>query len=132
MKNKILVSTSILMMLIFTNSCGQENRKVQVVKPSKFEAILKSDPNVVLLDVRTPEEFEKGNITNSTNIDFYADDFSKKIAELDKDKTYLIYCRSGNRSNKTALMLNENGVRNVFDLDGGINAWQAAGLPVKK
>ena len=132
MKNRILSTTFFLVILVLTNSCGQENKKIQVVKPAKFEAMLKSDPNLVLLDVRTPEEYENGIIANSINIDFYADDFSKKIAELDKDKTYLVYCRSGSRSNKTALMLNEKGVKNVFDLDGGIQAWQAAGLPVKK
>ena len=132
MKNRILSTTFFLVILVLTNSCGQENKKIQVVKPAKFEAMLKSDPNLVLLDVRTPEEYAGGAIANSINIDFYAEDFSDKIAKLDKDKTYLVYCRSGNRSNKTAVMLSEKGVKNVFDLDGGTQAWKEAGFPLKK
>ena len=131
MKKKIIGSLFMLIVFVLTNSCGQENKNIQVIKPAKFEAIMKSDPNAVLLDVRTREEYKSGTIAKSVNIDFYADDFAKQIAKLDKDKTYLVYCRSGKRSNKTAGMMIEQGFKNVFDLDGGIISWKAAELPVE-
>lgn len=131
MKKQIIGSLFILMVLVLTNSCGQDNKNIQIVKPAKFEAMLKSDPNIVLLDVRTQEEYNSGAIAKSVNIDFYADDFATTISKLDKSKTYLVYCRSGKRSNKTANMLSKQGCKNIFDLDGGITAWTEARLPVE-
>ena len=59
-----------------------------------------NSPDVVILDVRTPEEFAKEHIENAINLDYYSQTFRDELNNLDKDKTYLIYCRSGNRSGK--------------------------------
>jgi rhodanese-related sulfurtransferase len=70
--------------------------------------------------VRTPEELSGGVIGHPINIDIYSHDFSQKINELDKKKTYLVYCRSGNRS-KTALeIMKQLGFENVYEIDCGI------------
>jgi rhodanese-related sulfurtransferase len=84
----------------------------------------------VLLDVRTPGEFTTGTIKGSRNLDFNSPDFEEQIAKLDKSKTYLVYCRSGNRSGQALPMLEKLKLSKLYHLDGGIKAWKGAGNPV--
>jgi len=86
----------------------------------------------VILDVRTPEEYEGGRIEGSENIDYYGDEFRERIEILDKDRTYLVYCRSDNRSGRVLKLMNDLGFRRVYNLIGGIARWQNEGLPVTK
>ncbi len=83
----------------------------------------------VIIDVRTPEEFTDGHIAGAIVIDFYSMSFRNGLDVLDKDKTYLIYCRSGNRSGQARDIMEELGFKEVYDLGGGIVAWINAGLP---
>lgn len=84
-----------------------------------------SEANVVLVDVRTPQEVADGYIPGATVfMDFYADDFQSKIKTLDKSKTYVMYCRSGGRSGKAAQFMVENGFNAVYNLEGGISNYQ--------
>ena len=85
--------------------------------------------DLVILDVRTPEEFAAGHVDGAIMIDFYAADFEDRVAELDPDVPYLLYCNSGNRSGQTVPLLHELGFNDVADVDGGIQAWMANGLP---
>ncbi|NND75776.1 MAG: rhodanese-like domain-containing protein [Ilumatobacter sp.] len=86
--------------------------------------------DLVILDVRTPEEFAEGHIDGAVMIDFYRADFADELAKLDPDVPYVLYCRSGNRSGQTAAMMDQLGFESVQDVDGGILAWQQAGLPL--
>jgi rhodanese-related sulfurtransferase len=92
-----------------------------------FEKGLKNDPNAVLLDVRSPEEFAETKIAGAANLDFYSDNFEQKLADWDKSKAYYVYCHSGSRSSKTAQMMNRMGFTKVYNLNGGIVAWKASG-----
>ncbi|MCD5381549.1 MAG: rhodanese-like domain-containing protein [Candidatus Pacebacteria bacterium] len=84
----------------------------------------------VVLDVRTLGEYKEQRVTeDATLIDFYANDFKQQLSKLDKSKNYLIYCRSGNRSGQTVNIMEELGFESFYDLQGGINAWNQAGLP---
>lgn len=78
----------------------------------------------VILDIRTPTEFNKGHIEKAKNIDYIADTFEEEIAKLDKDKPYLLHCRSGGRSNESLIIFKKLGFRNIYHLDGGIIAWE--------
>lgn len=101
------------------------------VTPTDAAAIATDPPDdLVVLDVRTEEEFAVGHLDDAVMLDFYRTDFTDRLAELDPDVPYLLYCRSGNRSGQTLAIMEELGFRDVADLDGGIVAWQAAGLPV--
>lgn len=84
----------------------------------------------VILDVRTPGEFAEGHIAGATNIDYYAPDFKQRIAALEKKNTYLLVCRSGNRSGKTAPLMTANGITNVVNMKGGMMGWEFDRLPV--
>ena len=91
---------------------------------------LQDDPEFVLLDIRTPAEVEAGHISGAINLDFYGPAFRDNLTALDRDKIYLIYCRSGNRSGQAFDMMEELGFERVHDLGGGIKQWMAAGYPV--
>lgn len=85
----------------------------------------------ILLDIRTREEYAAGHINNSQQIDYYQTQaFSNYLDTLDKNKKYLIYCRSGNRSNTALNLMQRKGFKHVYELSGGYNAWVAAGLPI--
>ncbi len=104
---------------------------VRVVAADDAAAIHESRPaDLVVLDVRTPEEFQQGHLAGSIMLDFYSPDFQAQIAELDRDVPYLLYCRSGNRSGQTRALMESLGFSDVADLDGGILSWLESGYPI--
>jgi len=143
MKNKLAVIAFIFAIglaiyggrtLLTPKTCGAACEvKVESSTVSAVEFAQKSkEGDVVMLDVRTPSEFEQGHIKGARNIDFNNQtSFAKEIADLDKSKTYLVYCRSGNRSAQAQKMMQELGLSTV-NLSGGIGAWQRAGLAIEK
>ncbi len=86
---------------------------------------------VIVLDLRTPEEFAASHIAGATNIDFNATNFQKAIAALDKNQTYLVHCASGNRSTRALPKFEQLEFKSLYHLDGGLKAWQKAKLPVE-
>lgn len=101
-----------------------------LLSPSEFEEKI-SDADSLVLDVRTLGEYQEQRITeDATLIDFYADNFKQQLSTLDKNKNYLIYCRSGNRSGQTIKIMEDLGFKTFYELEGGINAWGQSGLTV--
>ena len=91
---------------------------------------MEDNPSFVLLDIRTPAEVEAGHISGAVNLDFYSPTFEQGLEALDRDKTYLIYCRSGNRTGQARAMMVGLEFSTVYDLDGGINAWNNVSYPM--
>ena len=89
-----------------------------------------TETNVVVLDVRTPEEIAEGFIEGAQFIDFYREEFKIEIESLDKEFAYAVYCRSGKRSGKAIEIMQEVGFHNLFNLDGGIIDWANMGMPL--
>ena len=86
---------------------------------------LKNDNNAIVIDVRTPEEFEDGYIENAVNIDiFKGQGFVYLIEELDQSKNYYVYCKAGSRSEQACKVMNQLGIENTYNLVGGIMQWQ--------
>lgn len=81
--------------------------------------------NPIILDVRTPQELSEGVITNYRQINYFNTSFKEEIAGLEKSKTYLVYCRAGNRSSKVCKLMVKMGFERVLNLKGGIQAWNA-------
>ena len=89
-----------------------------------------AEANVVVLDVRTPAEFAEGHLANAINIDFQSGNFETDISKLDKGTTYAVYCRSGNRSGQAVKVMADLGFTDLYDMDGGVIDWAAAGKPL--
>jgi rhodanese-related sulfurtransferase len=106
-------------------------RDFQHVDAKQAHALI-ADKKVLVLDIRTPGEFSKGRIAGAKNIDFQAADFEQRIDELDKTKSYLVHCASGGRSSRSLLLFKKHEFRSIYHLDGGIKAWEKAGLPTEK
>ncbi len=92
----------------------------------------KDNPDFVILDVRTESEYNSGHIENAVNIDYYADDFEETLNTFDKNKTYLIYCRTGSRSAAVMKIMEKLEFTEVYNMQGGINKWQSEDYPVVK
>jgi rhodanese-related sulfurtransferase len=93
--------------------------------PADFKKEIEATENAVVLDVRTPAEIAAGKIDGAIELDFFAADFANKILELDKSKTYFVYCRSGNRSGQACAFMAQNGFPTPVNLQGGMGAWEA-------
>ena len=92
---------------------------------SSWERQASSDKKAIILDVRTPEEFEISRIPSSKNIDFYnPQNFMLEIEKLEKDNNYYIYCRTGVRSANSCALMKELEFKNTFNLVGGIVQWK--------
>lgn len=90
----------------------------------------KNNPDFVLIDVRTKEEFNIGHIEGAEMIDIYLPDFKARISKLDRNKKYLVYCRTARRSAEAAKLMKDLGFSEVYDMAGGITEWSTAKLPV--
>jgi phage shock protein E len=89
-----------------------------------------AEAGVITLDVRTPGEFAEGHVEGARLIDFQSGNFENEIATLDKNATYAVYCRSGNRSGQAVKVMQDAGFTNVFNMNGGVIDWANAGLPL--
>ena len=112
-------------------ACGGDSTtaSIELVAAADAASTIEST-DVVVLDVRTPEEFAAGHIDGAVNIDFYAADFQMQLGELDRNASYVMYCRSGNRSATTATIMRGLEFTEVDEIDGGILSWVETGLPV--
>lgn len=99
------------------------------IPPSEARELVKGD-DVVVLDVRREGEFRSGHLRGAKHVPVGL--VKKRAARLDPDVTYLVYCRSGSRSRKAAAALTSEGFQSVYDLRGGILAWENQGYPVRK
>ncbi len=91
-----------------------------------------SNPDFIILDVRTSLEFHDGHIEGALNIDVNLPSFSEELEQLDRNATYLVYCRTGNRSRTALRIMDDLGFTRVYHLTNGITEWVDAGLPVIK
>ncbi|MBL4710183.1 MAG: rhodanese-like domain-containing protein [Flavobacteriales bacterium] len=98
---------------------------MQNLEVNDFKNGFKTDENPVIIDVRTPEEEAEGLIPNSINLNIMDQNFPTKVLDLDKSKTYYVYCRSGARSANACQFMEKNGLKS-YNLIGGIQAWNSA------
>lgn len=92
----------------------------------------RGDSSFVILDVRGSKDFKKEHIAGAINLDVFDKDFEKKLKQMDLNKTYLVYCKTGFRSKIAAGTMVKMGFRHVYNMAGGIEAWKSKGYPVEK
>jgi rhodanese-related sulfurtransferase len=107
--------------------------KLDTVPVGDIQELVDAPPEgLVVLDIRTAEEFATGHLENAVNIDYYAADFENQLSQLDLEVPYIMYCNSGNRSSNALALMDSLGFTEVYELDGGIQAWYGANLPVEQ
>jgi len=111
-------------------SSSADAANVNHVDAQQAADLLKADPDIVVLDVRTGWEYRGGHLADAVNINYLSFAFSSKVAELDPDVTYLVHCKSGHRSARSLKILQEAGIKKLIHLDGGIDAWKSAGQTI--
>ena len=118
-------------LLLGTTACSPDDgssssQSATTLDAAAFGERVASD-GVVVLDVRTPEEFAAGHLAGAVNVDLESGSFESDITGLDQAAPYAVYCRSGNRSGQAMGIMQDAGFTDVAHLDGGIVAWQEAG-----
>ncbi|MEZ4961006.1 MAG: rhodanese-like domain-containing protein [Saprospiraceae bacterium] len=99
-----------------------KNHAFENLDAQEFLAKLRTNPDAVLLDVRTPGEVAAGKIKGAVNLDFFDPAFASKVGRMDKQKPYFIYCRSGQRSANACRTMHEMGFSKLYNMAGGIIA----------
>ena len=142
MKKVIFVLSSVLFISLYacsgnsnasasTQEVIQQEEIVVDVTVNQFKDLIVELGGTVL-DVRTPEEWAEGIISNAEKINYYNDNFATDIEKLNKEEPIFIYCKSGGRSASAAEVLKDKGFSKIYNLDGGITAWIAAGNEIVK
>jgi rhodanese-related sulfurtransferase len=115
-------------------SRATEAAVTEVSSQQAYSLVLKEggNPDFVVLDVRTPAEFGDGHIKSAINLDVQSSSFRAGIGKLSPSKTYLVYCRSGNRSRQAVVIMRELGFSHIYHLTNGITEWSSENLPLVK
>jgi len=127
----LVLSVSLVVGVTVISSCiGTKTTTKDITPQEAFTLIQKNqnNPDFVIIDVRTPEEFGGEHIEQAININFYSETFRDTLNALDKNKTYLIYCQVGGRSSSALDIMAELNFKKVYNILGGINQWKAEGL----
>ncbi|GAB5551633.1 MAG: hypothetical protein Sapg2KO_12240 [Saprospiraceae bacterium] len=116
-----------LLLMENDNSCNIKRwdilkRQLKNLAPAEFLKTIQSKADAILIDVRTPEEFDHGTLPNAINMDFLGGDYWGIFDGLDQTKPVFVFCRSSRRSVRTAMFMKNGGFHEVYNLEGGLNA----------
>ena len=126
------ISLFVLSSLILSGLVSWSQSVPQNLDVRSFNETIRRTPARTVLDVRTAQEVAGGTLPGAVNIDFFAPDFTKQLARLDKTKPVFVYCAVGGRSGKATQQLQQAGFKTIYNLSGGMQAWQQAGYPTTK
>jgi thioredoxin 1 len=113
-----------------TETSAQSQAIKETIPADQFEKKLAATQNAQLVDVRTSEEFADGHLANSVNMNVNREDYKEMFGTLDKNKPVFVYCKAGSRSANAAKIMEQMGFKEIYNLDGGIMKWDAAGKPI--
>ncbi len=121
--------SAVVLSVVLLTGCGSDDTAERAAEPTAAsEVTTVIEDGAVVIDVRTPSEFAAGHVTDALNIDVSAESFGAKVAALDKDERYVVYCRSGRRSGRAIEMMAELGFENLVN-GGAFDDLAAAGAP---
>lgn len=126
---KYWINTIAFVLLFAFAGCQQDtgDKKVNVTA-TEVKQLIESEKDIVVLDVRTPYEFQEGHLEGALNVDYTSPDFEHEIAKLDTAATYLLYCKSGNRSGRATAVMKNNNFNNLYNATVGFDALKASGI----
>ena len=114
---------------------AQDSTRIIAVSAKEAAGLIdkhNGDNDFAILDIRTPGEFQSGHLSKSILIDFYSQTFVDQLSRLDKEKTFLIYCRTGNRSTRSLEIFKKLKFQKIYHMANGISTWYSEGFPVVK
>ena len=139
MQTKRTGFTILLFIILFgfiLPSCqAQQDQNITALSPKEASKLIETrtgDSDFIILDIRTPGEYQSGHLKDAAMIDYYSKSFVDEIGRLDKKKSYLVYCRSGNRSARSMDLFKKLEFQKIYHLSSGINGWKSEGLPLVK
>lgn len=126
---RALTGLALLFCLLFPASAAL----AKDVSVQEAAALLKAPPpGLMIIDVRTPEEFRQGHLPGAQNMDFFGGRFDLQLQDMPKDRPVLLYCRAGQRSAGAYEAMSKAGAAHILHMNEGIEVWQKAGLPLEK
>ncbi len=132
MSPRSLLLVAFFASLSFHSASGENYHKnIRVAQADTLIRNHEGKTDLVILDVRTPGEFEAGHIKGAINIDFWGSLFEESVSLLNKKPIYLVYCTSGVRSGGAMKKMRKHGFTRVYNMTGGMFGWRAAGLPTQ-
>lgn len=124
-----------LALSVLGTACSSDTitQSIELVSPATAAQVIEDDPaGLVVLDIRTLEEFNDARLADAIVVDFYADDFAAQLDTLDKNVPYVMYCRTGNRTSEAVKTMKKLGFVKVYEIDGGIVNWVEQGYPIER
>ena len=109
-------------------------KEIKEIEPKDAFTILeknRDDPDYVVMDVRTPEEYDDGHVEDALLLNIKSKDFEDELEGMDKNKKYFVYCKTGRRSDKAVNLMNKHGFTEIYHIVGGIEKWKAKRLPIE-
>jgi len=131
MNAKIYFSMFLTLVLSVTTLTAQSNAKTEV-NSTEVSSMLKKNNKLIVLDVRTADEFKEGHIKGAINMDVRQSDFEYKVNKLDKNAKYIVHCRTNHRSTIAVEAMVKGGFKTIYQMMDGFSGWTASGLPVAK
>jgi len=132
MKKLIIAFSTLIILFIYACSAGHAQSNANLLPPTEFKKKVETTDKAVIIDVRTPDEYKDGHLSNAVNMNWNDDTFGQQIKSLDKNAPVFVYCYAGGRSSAAAKELRKQGFKEVYDMQGGMSAWRDAGLPEVK
>lgn len=127
---RLILATLLLLPALHSNAQSKGGHKLT---PTEFSHAIQTTPDALIIDVRTPEEYEQGTrLKGSYCVDWQASDFEIRMANFDKKRPVYVYCGTGKRSHDAAAKMREMGFNRVYELKGGLQAWEAEGKEVTR
>lgn len=118
------MKNAFILIVLSLFSAALANAQIKAVSPTFAEQKL-NKKKVVVIDVRTTQEFNEGHLPNAIHINVQDSvAFRQQVKKLRKGKTYLVYCKSGKRSTKASEIMKQEGFRHIWNMEGGITAWK--------
>ncbi len=131
--NRLFLSLTLLLVVVACDSKSVIDAPIKNINAEAAKVIVEQEQELVVLDVRTPEEYAAGHIDGAVNIDIMDEEFPQKVAKLDHDKIYLVHC-SGNvengRAERSMKIMKNTGFGKLLNMTGGFIAWEENGNPV--
>ena len=129
----LCLANALLFMVGLSHADDDKGPQFEKMTVTDARTVASESADAVIVDVRTPTEYEMSHIPDAINVSVQADSFEQMLTELDPSKTYIVHCTKNpadGRSSRAMLRMQELGFKTLYSLEGGYIAWQEAGLPL--